>query len=280
MREVGRPAPVARSANAPASTRVCACQPLVDNSTLASQPSGNAPLPRGRLCTTLSRSRPLTRPRLAAVTPPRAPRARSLPPPWTSSPRTRNPRGAARRRTSRGRRGGTSRRAARPALAAHDRRARRRPPRSTRSPKTARRSSTVLDDVAPILDGGIRLGDPRTVAHLHPAPLIAAAAAELAVGVTNQSMDAFDASPAGTFVEDALVTPAGAAHGLGDSGSGVMTMGGTASNLLGLLLARDRAGETAPPTACRPTSGGSSRRRPPTTASAARPRCSGSAPRP
>ena len=65
---------------------------------------------------------------------------------------------------------------------------------------------TVLDDVAPILAGGIRLGDPRTVAHLHPAPLISAAAAELAVGVTNQSMDAFDASPAGTFVEDALVT--------------------------------------------------------------------------
>ena len=101
---------------------------------------------------------------------------------------------------------------------------------------------TVLDDIAPILEGGIRLGDPNTVAHLHPAPLISAAAAELAVAATNQSMDAFDASPAGTFVEDALVTRLAQLHGLGDSGSGVMTMGGTASNLLGLLLARDRAG--------------------------------------
>jgi glutamate/tyrosine decarboxylase-like PLP-dependent enzyme len=55
-------------------------------------------------------------------------------------------------------------------------------------------------------------------------------------------MDAFDASPAGTFVEDALVTRLAQLHGLGDTGSGVMTMGGTASNLLGLLLARDRAG--------------------------------------
>jgi L-2,4-diaminobutyrate decarboxylase len=101
----------------------------------------------------------------------------------------------------------------------------------------------VLDDLAPVLDGSLRLGDPRTVAHLHPAPLISAAAAELAIGVTNQSMDAFDASPAATFVEDALVGWLAREHGLGANGSGVMTMGGTASNLLGLLLARDRAGE-------------------------------------
>jgi glutamate/tyrosine decarboxylase-like PLP-dependent enzyme len=101
----------------------------------------------------------------------------------------------------------------------------------------------VLDDLAPVLDGSLRLGDPRTVAHLHPAPLISAAAAELAIGVTNQSMDAFDASPAATFVEDALVGWLAREHGLGAQGSGVMTMGGTASNLLGLLLARDRAGE-------------------------------------
>lgn len=100
----------------------------------------------------------------------------------------------------------------------------------------------VLDELAPILEGGIRLGDPNCVAHLHPAPLIEAAVAELAVGVTNQSMDAFDASPAATFVEDALVSRLAELHGF-PGGSGVMTMGGTASNLLGLLLARDRAGD-------------------------------------
>src|SRR4051794_26716957 len=100
----------------------------------------------------------------------------------------------------------------------------------------------VLEELQPVLDGGIRLGDPYCVAHLHPAPLIAAAAAELAVGATNQSMDAFDASPAATFVEDALVRELAKLHGL-PHGSGVMTMGGTASNLLGLLLARDKAGE-------------------------------------
>ena len=100
---------------------------------------------------------------------------------------------------------------------------------------------TVMQQLTPVLEGGVRLGDPFTVAHLHPAPLIPAAAAELAIGVTNQSMDAFDASPAATFVEDALVSRLAALHGL-RGGSGVMTMGGTASNLLGLLLAREKAG--------------------------------------
>jgi L-2,4-diaminobutyrate decarboxylase len=100
----------------------------------------------------------------------------------------------------------------------------------------------VLEDVAPILAGGVRLADPFCAAHLHPPPLLAAAAAELAVGVTNQSQDAFDGSPAGTLVEDALVRWLARLHGLGPAGSGVMTFGGTGSNLLGLLLARDRAG--------------------------------------
>lgn len=109
-------------------------------------------------------------------------------------------------------------------------------------PEDGRSLDATLADLAPVLEGGIRLGDPNCVAHLHPAPLIEAAVAELAVGVTNQSMDAFDASPAATFVEDALVTRLAQLHGFA-GGSGVMTMGGTASNLLGLLLARDAAGE-------------------------------------
>ncbi len=101
----------------------------------------------------------------------------------------------------------------------------------------------VLDALCPVLEGGIRVSDPGYVAHLHPPPLIAAAAGELAVAVTNQSQDAFDASPAGTYAEDRLVRWLAQLHGLGPAGSGVMTMGGTGSNLLGLALARDSAGE-------------------------------------
>jgi glutamate/tyrosine decarboxylase-like PLP-dependent enzyme len=101
----------------------------------------------------------------------------------------------------------------------------------------------ALEELRPVLDGGIRVSDPGYVAHLHPPALITAAAGELAVAVTNQSQDAFDASPAGTYAEDRLVRWLARLHGLGEQGSGVMTMGGTGSNLLGLALARDRAGE-------------------------------------
>src|SRR5262249_58192112 len=63
----------------------------------------------------------------------------------------------------------------------------------------------VLEDLRPILDGGIRVPDPGYVAHLHPPPLIAAAAGDLAVAMTNQSQDAHDGSPAGTWAEDRLL---------------------------------------------------------------------------
>ena len=193
----------------------------------------------------------------------------------TDPPRTTR----SRRRERRHRRADRSGTRARPARRHHADRARERR-REHRPAPGARRAarSRCSRSSSPILDGGIRLGDPYCVAHLHPAPLIAAAAAELAIGVTNQSMDAFDASPAATFVEDALVTRLAQLHGL-PHGSGVMTMGGTASNLLGLLLARDRAGDGRP-RARAPAERVADRgeRRPRTTASGARRRCSGSGP--
>ncbi len=92
-----------------------------------------------------------------------------------------------------------------------------------------------------VLDHGVWPADPRCAAHLHCAPLVSAAAAELAVGATNQSMDSFDQAPAATFAENALVRWLGGLLGLPSSSSGVLTSGGTASNLLGLLLAREHA---------------------------------------
>ena len=139
----------------------------------------------------------------------------------------------------------------------------------------------VLEDLGPCSTAACASATRGRVAHLHPAPLIAAAAASSRSGVTNQSMDAFDASPAATFVEDTLVRWLAREHGLGEHGSGVMTMGGTASNLLGLLLARDRAGENVRRDGLPPQRLADRRlARPATTASAAPRRCSGSAPRP
>lgn len=94
---------------------------------------------------------------------------------------------------------------------------------------------------AAVLRQGVRPADPSCVAHLHCATLVPAAAAELIVGATNQSMDSFDQAPAATLLEDRLVAWLGDVIGLGATTSGVLTAGGTASNLLGLTLARERA---------------------------------------
>ncbi|HEV7759117.1 MAG TPA: aminotransferase class V-fold PLP-dependent enzyme [Acidimicrobiales bacterium] len=100
----------------------------------------------------------------------------------------------------------------------------------------------VLDEVGErILAHGVRPSDLACAAHLHSPTLLAAAATELAIGVTNQSMDSYDQAPAATLVEDHLVGWLAGVLGLPDGATGVLTAGGTASNLLGLLLARDHA---------------------------------------
>jgi len=92
-----------------------------------------------------------------------------------------------------------------------------------------------------VLAHGANVAHPHCAAHLHCPTLLPAAAAELAIGATNQSLDSFDQAPAATLVEDHLVRWLAALLGLPAAGSGVLTSGGTASNLLGLLLARERA---------------------------------------
>jgi L-2,4-diaminobutyrate decarboxylase len=101
----------------------------------------------------------------------------------------------------------------------------------------------VLDDLGRrVLAHGVRPWDPATLAHLHSPTLPEAAATELAIGATNQSLDSYDQAPAATLLEDHLVRWLAGRLGLpASTASGVMTAGGTASNLLGLLLARDHA---------------------------------------
>lgn len=102
--------------------------------------------------------------------------------------------------------------------------------------------ATVLRELAAtVLAHGVDPGDPRCAAHLHVAPLVASAAAELAIGACNQSMDSFDQAPAATLVEDRVVRWLAALVGLPKGATGVFCTGGTSSNLHGLLLARDAA---------------------------------------
>lgn len=87
--------------------------------------------------------------------------------------------------------------------------------------------------------------DPAYVAHLNCPVLIPAVVAEGLQAAVNTSMDTFDQSVGATFVERSLVE--WVAGRVGWDGArrpdGVLTSGGTQSNLQGLLLARDTARE-------------------------------------
>ena len=80
---------------------------------------------------------------------------------------------------------------------------------------------------------------PRTVAHLHCAPLIPALAAEVILSALNQSMDSFDQAPAATLIEQKVLRWLCSAIGLPSAAGGTFTPGGTVSNYMAMLLARD-----------------------------------------
>jgi len=91
-------------------------------------------------------------------------------------------------------------------------------------------------------EGAADPADPRCVAHLHCSPLAVAVAADLAVSALNSSMDSWDQAPAASALET-RVTDALAALVYPDlpMPDALITTGGTESNQLALLLARERA---------------------------------------
>ncbi|UQA97676.1 pyridoxal phosphate-dependent decarboxylase family protein [Streptomyces halobius] len=83
--------------------------------------------------------------------------------------------------------------------------------------------------------------DPSCAAHLHCPPLAVAVAADLAVSALNPSQDSWDQAPAATAVETLLLQELAQLVGYDPAeAAGVLTSGGTESNLMGLMLARDR----------------------------------------
>ncbi|MEV5970777.1 aminotransferase class V-fold PLP-dependent enzyme [Streptomyces sp. NPDC051921] len=84
---------------------------------------------------------------------------------------------------------------------------------------------------------------PLCAAHLHTPPLALAAAADLAASALNPSLDSWDQAPAASALE-ALVSAALAAEVFpaAPAPDALVTTGGTESNQLALLLARERHG--------------------------------------
>jgi L-2,4-diaminobutyrate decarboxylase len=92
-----------------------------------------------------------------------------------------------------------------------------------------------------VVGNSISLTHPATIAHLHSPPLIASLAAEVVISALNASMDSFDQAPAATMLELKVCEWLCREIGFGPDAGAVFTSGGTQSNFMGLLLARDAA---------------------------------------
>jgi len=89
------------------------------------------------------------------------------------------------------------------------------------------------------LKDSLSVHHPQCVAHLHCPSLVVSQAAEVLINATNQSMDSWDQSPSATIIEVKLIEWLRTQVGYQPGDAGVFTSGGTQSNLMGLMLARD-----------------------------------------
>jgi L-2,4-diaminobutyrate decarboxylase len=110
-------------------------------------------------------------------------------------------------------------------------------------PEDGQELVTVLDGLGRLaVRHAVDPAHPACAAHLHCQPLAAAVAADALASATNPSLDSWDQAPIATHLErrliDALTARAGYDPAKAD---GVVTSGGTQSNLMGLRLARDGA---------------------------------------
>ncbi|MFF0781628.1 pyridoxal phosphate-dependent decarboxylase family protein [Streptomyces sp. NPDC003720] len=90
-----------------------------------------------------------------------------------------------------------------------------------------------------LAEGAADPADPLCAAHLHCPPLALATAADLAASALNPSLDSWDQAPAASALETEVTRALARLIGLRDA---LVTTGGTESNQLALLLARETHG--------------------------------------
>ncbi len=99
---------------------------------------------------------------------------------------------------------------------------------------------TVIDSTSDLVaKNAIFTQHPSCIAHLHTPPMMPAIAAESIIAALNQSMDSWDQASSATYVEQKVINWLCEQYQLGSASDGVFTSGGTQSNQMGLLLARD-----------------------------------------
>ncbi|MGC2477882.1 MAG: aspartate aminotransferase family protein [Candidatus Sulfotelmatobacter sp.] len=106
-------------------------------------------------------------------------------------------------------------------------------------PQTGLSSEEISETLRTVVTNSVNVSHPRTAAHLHCPPLLAALAAEVVISALNQSMDSFDQAPIATIVEQKLIRWLCGEAGFPATADGTFTTGGSQSNYMGLLLVRD-----------------------------------------
>ena len=107
------------------------------------------------------------------------------------------------------------------------------------NPKGLGNEAAIERAVEFFLKDSLSVHHPQCVAHLHCPSLVVSQAAEVLINATNQSMDSWDQSPSATIIEMKLIEWLRTQVGYQAGDAGVFTSGGTQSNLMGLMLARD-----------------------------------------
>ncbi|WP_226701678.1 pyridoxal phosphate-dependent decarboxylase family protein [Priestia aryabhattai] len=98
----------------------------------------------------------------------------------------------------------------------------------------------VIEDVCNnLLLDSINVNNARSIGHLHCPVLVPALAGEMMISAMNQSMDSWDQSSTATHLETKIVKWLCTQLGFSQSADGTFTSGGSQSNFMGLLLARD-----------------------------------------
>lgn len=98
----------------------------------------------------------------------------------------------------------------------------------------------ALDELQSLyLDHAVYFDHPRYVAHLNCPVANPAVAAELITAAINSSLDTWDQSAGATLIEQKLIAWTAQRARMPDTADGIFTSGGTQSNLMAMLLARE-----------------------------------------
>jgi L-2,4-diaminobutyrate decarboxylase len=98
---------------------------------------------------------------------------------------------------------------------------------------------TVFGETKHFIANSVIISDPDVAAHYYAPPLIASIAAEIILSALNQSMDSFDQAPAATILELRIARWLCEQAALPSTATATFTTGGSQSNYLALLLARE-----------------------------------------